>query len=325
MTEAILVSGILLMLPIVWASFGEAICEQAGVLNIGVEGGMLAGAFGSAVVLREFGGPWLALWASIPLGAAVGCVLGWFYVIRGTDQIVTGILFNFLMLGLTTVLYEKYLTGVAQSAGVFDPVAIPLLSDIPLIGPALFDQNVIVYLATLAAPLLFLLMRRTWFGLHARAVGERPEAADVSGVGVSGVRFAAVVFACVLSSIGGATLVVTQSGQFTIGITSGQGFIALAVVVLARWNPLLVLPAAAVFGMTQAFQFQAQSAGFASSVPFEAWALLPYVATIAVVVASKRAQYPAGCGIHYPSPAGHRGLTQQLLEPLRRVAPARFS
>lgn len=300
---AVLASAITVMIPVLWASYGEAIGEEAGILNIGIEGVMLVGAFGAGVGLQWSHNLAIAAVMAIPAGLVCGGILGYLYINRGTDQIVTGILFNLLALGATSALYERYLTGAGQIL-TFNPIPIPLLSRIPILGPSLFNQAIPTYAAFLAAPAVFYLLRRTWFGLYLRALGERPDAGESAGLDVLGLRWVAFLIGCILVAFGGASLVVTQTGGFVADITSGQGFIALAVVILCRWNPLWIVGGAALFGLADAFQFQMQTVNQLSGVPRDVWLAAPYVVTILAVSAAQRSQYPAACGVPYI--AGHK-------------------
>jgi ABC-type uncharacterized transport system permease subunit len=289
--------GIALMAPILWAALGEVIVEQSGVLNIGIEGVMLIGAFSAAIGYRYLHALSYGLVLAIGSGAVCGLLLSLLYVRLGTDQIVTGILFNLLALGFTSTLYTKYLGGGVVST--FPNLKIPLLGDIKWLGPILFDQNILVYASFLAAPLVFYLVRNTWFGFYARAASEHPRAAETAGLDVWRLRYPAVVLGCILASVGGATLVLSTSGGFVNGLTEGRGFIALAVVVLARWNPFGVIAGCILFGVAQALQFQVQSLGFLSHVPTDFVLMFPYAITIVAVIAARGSRYPAACGIPY--------------------------
>lgn len=299
---AIFASGIVLMTPVLWAALGEAITEKAGILNIGIEGVMLFGALTQAWVIRETGSITQGLLLSIPVGAVIGAILGFIWISRGADQIVSGIIFNLFAIGATTLLYEEYISGVGVVTKL-DEYAIPVLGDIPWLGETLFEQNLTVYLALLATPVVFLILNRTWFGLSLRSAGEHPRATESAGLSVQGIRYAAVIIGAMFMSFGGAALIASTSGGFVTNVTAGQGFIALAVVVLGRWNPFLIVLGALLFGVTTALQFQAQSLGFLSSLPPEAWLALPYVVTIIAVVAAKSSRYPNACGIPF-RPAG---------------------
>jgi simple sugar transport system permease protein len=297
--------GIALMAPILWAALGEVIIEQAGVLNIGIEGVMLIGAFSAAIGYRYLHGLTYGLILSLGAGAVCGIVLSLLYVRLGTDQIVTGILFNLLALGFTSTLYSKYLGGGVVS--IFPDLKIPVLGDIPWLGTILFRHNFLVYASFLAAPVVFYLVSNTWFGLYARAASEHPRAAETAGLNVWRLRYPAVILGCVLTSVGGATLVLSTSGGFVDGLTEGRGFIALAVVVLARWNPFAVIAGCVLFGVAQALQFQVQNLGPLSHIPSDFVLMFPYAITIVAVIAARGSRYPAACGIPY-RPASAKAL-----------------
>jgi simple sugar transport system permease protein len=290
-------STLLLMTPIMLAALGEIIAERAGVLNISIEGVMLCGCFAAAAALQFGMGLVAAVLVSVPAGLLLGAALSWLYITRRVNQIVGGILFNLLALGLTTMLYVSHFT--ANTAGaIFQATPIPLLSELPIVGPSLFNQPLFVYLVMLLVPMTHHLLFSTWFGLHTRAAGERPEAVDSAGVSVNAIRGLALTIGCALIALGGAALVVLQSGAFTAGMTAGKGFIALAIAMVARWRPLMTIPAAALFGFAESFQYQAQTLGL-EVVPSQLWSMLPYVVTILAVVIGRAARYPAAIGVSY--------------------------
>lgn len=291
----VLANAVVLMVPILWAALGEAIVEKAGVLNVGIEGVMLIGAFAAAAGLRMGDNLWTGVLIALLAGVACGMVLAYLYVSRGTDQIVTGIMFTTLALGLTTTMNEKWLSAVSRLV-TFDQVPIPGLVEIPVIGPALFDQTPLGYGAFAMAGAVFYLMRRTWFGLYCSAIAERPAVGEAAGLSVHRLRWVAVIIGCAFASVGGASLVLDQTGSFVPGGTSGQGFIALMVVILARWNPFAIIAAAGLFGIATALQFQLQTVDALADVPDQVWLSLPYVVTIAAVALTRKTQYPAGVG-----------------------------
>lgn len=296
--QAVITSSVLLLVPVLWAAAGEAVCESAGVLNIGIEGVMLFGAFTAATVVHFGGSLWQGWLLAAPAGALMGAILWFLYVYRGCDQIVTGIMFNLLALGATTELYTKYLTG----AGVVTTIPnlrIPGAASIPWIGPALFDQTPLFYLGVAGCVVLWFVLWHTWYGLSLRSVGERPDVATAAGLSVLGLRFVALTTSCVFAALGGAALTVISTGSFNIDITSGQGFIALAIVILGRWNPLLIILGAWLFGLADALQFQLVTVPALAGVPHDVWLAVPYLITIAVVIFSHGARYPAATGIPF--------------------------
>ena len=296
-TVAVFSIGVSLMAPILWAALGELVVEESGVINVGIEGVMLIGCFAAAIGYRYAAGLYVGLVLAVGAGALCGIVLCAPYVRLGADQIVTGIVFNLFAVGLTTTLYQKYLGGGV--AATFPDLKIPGLGDIPWLGKILFRHNFLVYAAFLAAPVVFCLVRRTWFGLYARAASEHPRAAEAAGLDVWRLRYPAVVFGCMLAAVGGATLVLTTSGGFVPGMTEGRGFIALAVVVLARWNPFGVILGCLLFGVAQALQFQVQNLGPLANVPSDFVLAFPYVVTVLAVVFARGSRYPAAVGVPY--------------------------
>lgn len=288
--------GVALMVPMLWAAYGETIIEKAGVLNIGIEGVMLIGAFAAAVGVRYGDSLYVGLLFAIGAGVVCGLVLALLYVRLGTDQIVTGILFNVFAFGLTTTLAAKYIQATQVTS--FPRYEIPGFGDIPHLGRIFFNHDLLVYVAFAAAPVVFYLLHRTWYGLYARAASEHPRATESAGLNVWRLRYVAVVLGCVLTAIGGVVLF-SNSGGFVSGLTNGRGFIALAIVVLARWNPYWILGASLLFGVSQALQFQADSLGPLRHVPPELMVAVPYFVTILAVVFARASRYPAAVGVPY--------------------------
>jgi simple sugar transport system permease protein len=285
------------MVPMLFAALGEVIIEKSGVLNVGIEGVLLIGAFAAAVGVNYGDGSiWVGLLVAIGAGVVCGIILSLLYVRLGTDQIVTGIMFNILAFGLTTTLAAKYVH--ASQSAQFPDWHIPLLHDIPGVGNVLFDQDVLVYASIVLAALVFYLTRRTWFGLYSRAASEFPRAAESAGLNVWRLRYAAVIVGCVLTAVGGAELF-ANSGGFVAGYTNGRGFIALAIVVLARWNPFWVVAAALLFGVAQALQFEADKLGFLGDIPSHVLVALPYILVLVAVVFARGSRYPAAVGIPF--------------------------
>ena len=204
LTEALVIAffviGIQLMVPILWAALGETLIEQSGVLNVGIEGVMLIGALVTALIGIEVGNLWLAVLGAIGAGVACGITLSVLYVFLGTDQIVTGLLFNIFALGLTGVLHSLYIGG--QIGPTFDELEIWGIKSIPWVGEVLSSQNVMFYLAPGAAFLVYWLLHRTWWGLYVRAAGERPLATESGGLNVHRLRYPALILGSVMTSLG---------------------------------------------------------------------------------------------------------------------------
>ena len=296
-TQLVLASGITLMAPVLWASLGELVSEQAGVMNIGIEGVMILAAFVAALVYQRTGSAVEAVVLSLLAGLGCGVILAVLFVWLRTDQIVTGIVFVGLATGLAAVLSEQYLDNArVASIGAW---SVPLLSDLPWIGTVLFDHNILVFAAIVAIPVIAYLLHGTWFGLHARAAGERPLVDETAGLSVRGIRTVAVLIGCVMAAMGGVTLVLSTAGTFTPGITAGRGYLALAVVVLARWNPVGAGLAAFLFGVAQALQFQVAGIPLLSGLPQDIVLMIPYVVAATVVLVTSGSRYPEAVGVPY--------------------------
>jgi simple sugar transport system permease protein len=305
LTEGIIIGffviGIQLMIPILLAALGEAITEKSGVLNVGIEGVMIVGAFCTALGGITTGSVTVAILAGVGSGILTGGILAFFYVYRGTDQIVTGLMFNLLALGFTGVFHGMLIAG--KNGPTLPLVQIPVIGEIRWVGPILSQQNAMLYVGIVLTVTVHFFLYRTWWGLYARAAGERPLAAEAGGLSIRGLRGPAVVIGCILGATGGSALVLSTSGGFVPGMTAGRGFIALGVVVLARWRPGWVLVCALGFGLSQGLQFLATKVDALAVLPGQFWIALPYAVTLVVVVFAPGSRYPAAVGIPY-QPAG---------------------
>jgi simple sugar transport system permease protein len=283
--------------PLALAALGESVSERAGVINIGLEGAIIAGALGGTVAAGVLGvGGGFAMGALA--GVAIAALFALFTVGLRADQIITGTAITLLSLGLTGTLYRSVygVSGVALSTPTAASVAIPGLASLPVIGPALFHQPLITYFALFMAPALAWWMQRTHAGLALRAMGEYPDAAIAAGVSRGRTQTLAVLFAGGMAGLAGATLVLAQAGTFAEGMSAGRGFIAIAIVVLGRWRPMGVLGAALIFGAANSLQTLFQSMGW-SSIPYQLFLALPYLLTLIVLAgASGRGAAPAALG-----------------------------
>ncbi|MFT7473893.1 MAG: ABC-type uncharacterized transport system permease subunit [Verrucomicrobiales bacterium] len=299
LTEALViaffVTGLQLMVPILLAALGETISERSGVLNVGIEGSMLIGALVSAIVGITADSVVLGLLAGSASGLGTGIVLAFLYVRRGTDQIVTGLLFNIFAIGFTGVLANQFIGG--RVGPTLSPFEVPLIGNIPKVGDVLNDQNVLFWITIILVFVVYYVLNRTWWGLYARAAGERPHATESGGLDVQRLRYPAVILGNFLPAFAGAALVMSSAGGFVPGMTAGRGFIALGVVVVARWNPFLALATSVLFGLSQALQFVAGQLDRLDAVPDQVWLALPYVATILAVLLSRGSRYPSAVGI----------------------------
>lgn len=300
---AFLEAGVRLGAPLALAALGETVTERSGVINIGLEGSMIAGALGGALGALAWGGAPAGVLGGALAGLAVALVFAVFAIGLNTDQIITGTAITLGGLGLTAVLYQVRfgVTGTALTLPTLPALPLPLLSRIPLVGPAFFAQPPTVYLAYVLAPLLWLLLFRTPRGLELRAVGEEPRAARAAGAPVRTTRFAATLFGGLLAGVAGAHLALAHTGTFAEGMSAGKGFIAIAVVVLGRWNPLWVLVAALFFGGAEALQFLLQTLGLA--IPHQLFLAFPYVVTLAALAGwVGRVRAPAALAHPWPPP-----------------------
>lgn len=280
--------------PLLLAALGEMLAERGGVINLGIEGAMLSGALAGALAAPELGP-----WAGMVVGAGAGLLTSLAFVavavLGRADQIIAGTAVTLGAIGVTGVVYRETLGGVG---GTFDlptlgNLSIPGLSGIPVLGEALFAHPAPTYLAWALVPATWWLLFRTRWGLHLRATGEAPEAARASGVRIRLVQSVATLLGGAMAGLGGATLVLAQVGTFAERMTSGRGFIAIAVVVLGRWHPVWVLVAALLFGGATALQFLFQALGL--EVPYQFFLMLPYLlALVALAGGMGRARAPAG-------------------------------
>ncbi|HLR58088.1 MAG TPA: ABC transporter permease [Beutenbergiaceae bacterium] len=287
-------------LPLCFGALAGVLCERSGTINIAIEGQLLAGAFMTAIIGAATGNFYIGLIAAPIAGALVSVLLAVFTIKYRVDQIIVGVVLNVLVLGLTNYLFSTVLTQ-NQSLRTPPPVGawrIPLLADIPVIGQALFNQNVIVYTMIVGVfALQFMIFRSRW-GLRMRSVGEHPKAADTVGIKVNRTRYRNILFGGAVAGFGGAAIV-SAGLAFTKEATQGRGYIALAAMILGRWNPTGALAAAVLFGFFDSLRRVLGNIG--SVVPSELLAMLPYLATIfAVAGVVGRFRPPAAEGKPYP-------------------------
>lgn len=269
--------------PVLLAALGETFAEQSGVLNVGIEGTMLLGALASFLASYYTGMIWGSLGVAVLAGIAANLFLAWMYVTVRASQVVAGLVFNVLALGIATTIYRMALanSAVPESIPMFQPLRIPFLSTIPGIGPVLFSQTILFYLTLVLALVSHFVLFRTNFGLALRASGENPAAADSAGISVPRMRYAGTLISGAAAGMAGGYLVLAQVGLFRETIVSGQGFIALGIVIFGRWNPLKATVAAMVFGACDALQLSLQI--FGTRIPPQLLLALPYVVTILAI------------------------------------------
>ena len=288
--------------PILYAAVGEVFSEKAGIINIGLEGVMLIGAFSAYAVAFESGSLWLGLLAAIIAGILSGLLFALFTITIKANQIVVGAAFNMIGMGITGFLYRTMYSVSATPLNLktFPAIEIPFLSSIPFFGEVLFKHNIMVYGTLLVVPLATFVLYKTAFGLSIRAVGEHPKAADTVGVNVFRIRYVSVMIGTAMAAIGGAFLVLAYADQFVEGVVSGRGFIALAVVVFGRWKPWGTLWSSLLFGVFYALQLRIQAMPDVN-IPYQFLQTLPYLATILVLIGfnKSRVKSPKTLGVPY--------------------------
>lgn len=287
----ILASGIRLATPYLYAALGETLGQRSGVLNLGVEGQMLMGAFAAFYVAFNTGNLWLGVLAAIVVGGLMGLAMAYVTVNLQAQQGISGIGFYLFGLGMSTLLFQM-LMGTVETVSGFPPIHIPVLSDLPVVGEIFFQQNILVYIAFALVPIAQFLLNRTTLGLRIRAVGENPEAADSLGVSVSTVRYITVTLGGVLSGVAGASMSIALLNVFQQNMTSGLGFIAVALVYFGGWRPWGVMLGALLFSMVNALQLRLQVEGV--PIPSDLAVMMPYILTIvALVLTVQRVRSPS--------------------------------
>lgn len=283
--------------PLIFATTGEIVAERSGVINIGLEGQMLLGAFTALCVTNATGSAVLGVLTACLVAALGTLPLAGLGISRRQNQSVVGIMFNILVIGLTSFLYRVFY-GVSltpPSVATLPAVELPLLSKIPVLGPTLFSQNVLTYLGILLSVVTWFVLFRTVLGLKLRSVGENPRAAQAAGIPVIASRVWSMLYAGFMAGLGGAFLTVGYAGRFTDEITAGRGYISLAIVIFGRWNPLLALVGAMLFGLVDAFQLRAQTMEL--NIPYQFFVMLPYVVVlISILFTSKNTKEPKSLG-----------------------------
>ncbi|MDV6231118.1 ABC transporter permease [Rhodococcus cercidiphylli] len=299
----LLIGAVALSTPLIFGAMGGVISERVGVINIAIEGQLLAGAFVSAVVASITGSTYVALLAALVAGALTASLLAVFSIRYFVNQVIVGVVLNVLVVGLTSFLYSVVLTKNAETLNSpprFGRIDIPVLSQIPILGPVLFRQTLIVYLMYIAVALVFFGLFHTKWGLRLRAVGEHPQAADTVGINVARTRFWNVCLAGAIAGLGGAYFTLGSVGAFGKEMTAGAGYIALAAVIFGRWDPVRATLAALLFGFASNLQNVLGIIG--SPVPSEFMLMLPYVVTIfAVAGLVGHVRGPAAAGKPYAS------------------------
>ncbi len=301
LTASFWVAAVRIATPFIFGTLGELICERAGVLNLGIEGIFTAGAMSGWMAVHFGADLWTGVLVAALVGMTFGLLLALFTVPLGLSQHVTGIGVTLLATSLSYFVYRMVLPDVDSPPRIeaFQPLPIPLLADLPLLGPALFQQTALTYLAFLAVPAVAWILYRTPLGLAIRTVGENPAAAEAQGLSVSGLRIGAVMAGSALMAIGGAFLTMSAFNAFFFEMVNGRGWICIALVVFASWRPGKALLGALLFGAFDAFQVRLQQ-NLGGVIPYQVFLMLPYILSIlALVVMSRRAAYPQALMVPY--------------------------
>jgi simple sugar transport system permease protein len=298
---SLLVGGLGLSAPIIFGGLGGVISERVGVTNVAIEGQLLSGAFVSAVIASLTGSLVAGLVGAVVAGVLVSFLLGAFAIKYAVNQVIVGIVLNVLVIGLTNFLYQTVLVTnleTLNSPPVFKVINIPLISEIPVIGPLFFSQTIIVYIMYIAVIAVFIGLFRTRWGLRLRSVGEHPQAADTVGINVGRTRFWNVALAGGVVGLGGAYFTLGSVGPFSQNMTNGLGYIALAAVIFGRWDPVRVTLAALLFGFS--LNLQSVLGILGSPVPNDFLLMIPYLVTIfAVAGLGGSVRGPAAAGRPY--------------------------
>ena len=312
MTEALIVSILAITIragaSLLYATLGEIFTERSGVLNLGVEGIMLVGAATAFAVSYHGGNAWLGLGAAILIGALLSLIHAFLTITLRAEQVVSGLALTIFGVGLAAFMGQRLGPGGTTMVGLegatFGRIPIPGLSSLPIVGPALFNQDLMVYMLYILVPVLSFWLYRTQPGLHLRAVGENPAASDAMGVDVTGVRYVYTLVGGMLMGMAGAHLSLGYLQGWADNITGGRGWIAIALVIFATWDPMRAVLGALLFGGINAIQFRMQAMG--TTIPPAFLNMLPYIVTILVLVLitwresrGKRTGAPTALGLPY--------------------------
>lgn len=300
MLEAFLVSTVAMATPLLLAALGELAVEHSGTINIGIEGIMLAAAF-AAMAAAYFSHSLAAgVVAGVMAALVMSTVLAVLVINLAVNQVVAGTALDIFALGLTGVLYRHLFGATGQAFTVAGLPKLPLgaLARLPILGPALFDRDFMIYVALALVPLVHLALYRTRWGLRLRAAGERPQAADALGLGVYSVRWQAMLISGVFTGLAGAYLTLGYADTFVEGMSAGRGFVALAIVIVGHWSPGWIAVAAIFFGAATALQFTLQASG--SAIPYQFFLALPYLLTLVVLTCfGAQSRAPSALGEPY--------------------------
>ncbi len=293
----ILTSAIRLATPYLYASVGEAFAQSSGVVNLGVDGIMLVGAFAAFFVVLNTGNLWLGVLAALVVGLLMGLLMSVISVTLKAEQGISGIGLYMFGLGLSSLLF-KVTIGTVKTVTGFQPIKLPLLGDLPVVGEVFFNHNILVYFAFLLVPAAWWVLEKTTWGLRIKAAGQNPAAADSLGVSVDKVRYFSVCLGSMLAGLAGASLSISLVNLFQENLTAGQGFIAVALVYFGGWRPVGIMGGALLFSTVNAFQLWMQVLGV--KIPSDVAVMLPYLLTIAALaVTVNRTRQPAALNVPF--------------------------
>jgi ABC-type uncharacterized transport system permease subunit len=296
---SVLAAAVRLATPVLLAALGEMVAERGGVYNMGLEGTMLMGAFTAYLAAFHTGSQWTGVLAAAATGGLMSLLLAFVAVTMRVEQIVAGLALNLLGAGLSAYwLRSAFAGGPPPAVPFLGTIPVPVLSRIPILGPVLFEQKALSYLALSAVPALWFFLYRTRFGLELRCAGENPEVLDTKGLSVAARRYAALVFGGLMAGLGGAFLSVGSAARFVPDMTNGRGWLAIVVVIAGAWHPAGILLAVLIFSFLDALQLQIQGVGI--DLPYQILLAAPYVAAILILMLRRgRSGSPAMLGVPY--------------------------
>lgn len=297
---SVLAATVRIATPILFAAIGEMIAERSGVYNMGLEGTMLMSAFTAYLGAYYSGSLWFGVLVAAMTGALMSLIFAFLVISLKVEQIITGLALNLLGSGLSIFWLRAAFANASQTPTIpfFGNAPIPFLSAISFVGPILFDQKLLTYLALLAVPAAWYFLFRTRYGLELRCVGENPKALDIKGIDVSARQYAAVVFGGLMAGLGGAFLTVGSAARFVPEMTNGRGWLAIVIVIAGMWRPVPILLATLAFSFLDALQLQIQGIGVA--VPYQLLLAMPYIfAILALAIRRSHSGAPAMLGIPY--------------------------
>jgi simple sugar transport system permease protein len=296
---SILAGMVRIATPLLFSAMGELVTQRAGIWNISVEGTMLLGAVVAYVVASTTGSPWLALLAAVLACALISLIMSFVTIVLKAEQFVAGLALNLLATGLTLFWFQTYVIGrePPKFAG-FDQVDITLLSDIPFLGPILFSQRLLTYVAFVLPVAVWFFLYRTKYGLEIRCVGENPKALDVKGLSVGWRQCLAIMFGSLMSGFGGAFLMLGYSDRFVPDLIAGRGWLVVVAIIAGNWMPFRVVGAIFIFALLEAIAIHAQVVGV--SIPHHFFLILPYVASLVLLAGLRsRTHQPDALGVPY--------------------------